>query len=123
MNIFVCIDKSRGMMFNNRRQSKDQEVISKIIELSGDSLLLMSEYSAEMFPQNPNIIANNDFSLQAKEGDFCFIEDTVIPTEKVQKVYLFNWNRDYPADKFFDFDLTNFKRIKKTEFAGSSHKR
>ncbi|MBQ7045864.1 MAG: ribonuclease Z [Clostridia bacterium] len=123
MNIFVCVDKSRGMMFNNRRQSRDQAVIEKIIELSLDSRLLMSEYSATMFPQNQNIIVDNGFSLQAKEGDFCFVEDTGLPAEQVEKVFIFNWNRDYPADKYFDFDLTCFKRVKKTEFVGSSHKK
>ena len=125
LNIIVCVDKSNGMMFNNRRQSQDRELISKIIELTLGSRLLMSQYSAQMFVGNPNIIADNDFISQAKDGDFCFIEDTEIPSENIGDIYVFNWNRDYPADKYFNFDLKNngYKKSKKIEFVGYSHKK
>jgi len=125
MNIVVCVDKSNGMLFNNRRQSHDKEVTTKIIELTSKSRLLMSEYSAQIFPKYSHIIADNNFLAQAQPGDFCFIEDTKIPTENIEDIYIFNWNRDYPADKHFDFDLkTNgYKKSKKIEFAGNSHKK
>jgi hypothetical protein len=125
MNIIVCVDKSNGMMFNNRRQSQDKELISKIIELTSGARLLMSEYSAQMFLGNLDIVANNDFISQAQSGDFAFIEETEIPNESIEDIYIFNWNRDYPADKYFDFDLkaNGYKRVKKIEFAGNSHKK
>ncbi len=125
MNIIVCVDKSNGMMFNNRRQSQDKELISKIIELTSGARLLMSEYSAKMFLGHPDIVANNEFVSQAQSGDFVFIEDIEIPTEQVEDIYIFNWNRDYPADKYFDFDLkaNGYKRAKKSEFAGNSHQK
>ena len=125
MNIIVCVDKSNGMMFNNRRQSQDKELISKIIELTSGARLLMSEYSAQMFLGNLDIVTNNDFISQAQSGDFAFIEETEIPNESIEDIYIFNWNRDYPADKYFDFDLkaNGYKRVKKIEFAGNSHKK
>ena len=125
MNIIVCVDKSNGMMFNNRRQSQDKELISKIIELTSGARLLMSEYSAQMFLGNIDIVTNNDFISQAQSGDFAFIEETEIPNESIEDIYIFNWNRDYPADKYFDFDLkaNGYKRVKKIEFAGNSHKK
>ena len=118
MNIIVCVDKSNGMMFNNRRQSQDKELISKIIELTSGARLLMSEYSAQMFLGNLDIVANNDFISQAQSGDFAFIEETEIPNESIEDIYIFNWNRDYPADKYFDFDLkaNGYKRVKKIPF-------
>lgn len=125
MNIIVCIDKSRGMMFGGRRQSQDKEVISKILEIASGSRLLMSEYSAKLFSENTEIIVAHDFLSEALSGDFCFIEDTEIPTENIEDIYVFNWNRDYPADKYFDFDLdaNGYKRIKKLDFEGNSHKK
>ena len=125
MNIIVCVDKSNGMMFNNRRQSQDKELISKIVELTSGARLLMSEYSAQMFGENAVIVADNNFITQAQSGDFAFIEETEIPTEQVEDIYIFNWNRDYPADTYFDFDLkaNGYKRLKKIDFAGNSHKK
>ena len=125
MNIIVCVDKSNGMMFNNRRQSQDKELISKIVELTSGARLLMSEYSAQMFGENAVIVADNNFIAQAQSGDFAFIEETEIPIEQVEDIYIFNWNRDYPADTYFDFDLkaNGYKRLKKIDFAGNSHKK
>ena len=125
MNIIVCVDKNNGMMFNNRRQSQDRVLVSKIIEITSDARLLMSEYSAQMFSEYTDVISNNNFLSQAQSGDFCFIEDVEIPTENIENIYIFNWNRDYPADKYFTLDLklNGFKRTKKEEFAGYSHKK
>lgn len=125
MNIIICVDKNKGMMFNNRRQSQDKNVILKIKEITLNSRLLMSEYSFNMFSDCANVIANNDFLLQAQSGDFCFIEDTEVPFENIEDIYIFNWNRDYPSDKYFAFDLkTNgYKKIKKEDFEGNSHKK
>ena len=125
MNIIICVDKNKGMMFNNRRQSQDKNVILKIKEITLNSRLLMSEYSVNMFSDCANVIANNDFLLQAQSGDFCFIEDTEVPFENIEDIYIFNWNRDYPSDKYFAFDLkTNgYKKIKKEDFEGNSHKK
>lgn len=124
MNIIVCVDNRNGMLFNNRRQSQDKELISKIIDLTSGTRLLMSEYSAPMF-SGIDIIADNNFLSQAQLGDFCFIEDEEIPVENIEDIYIFNWNRDYPADKYFDFDLelNGFKRLKKVDFSGNSHKK
>ena len=125
MHIIVCLDKSKGMLFNNRRQSKDQNLTSKITELTIGKRLLMNEYSAPLFLDSTDIIVDNDFISKANSGDFCFIENEEIPQEKIEDIYIFNWNRDYPADKYFDFDLiTNgYKLYEKTEFAGNSHKK
>ena len=125
MNIIVCVDKSNGMMFNNRRQSQDKELITKVMEISSDARLFMNEYSLSMFSEQENITTCKDFLLQAQAGDFCFIENDDIPSENIEDIYIFNWNRDYPADAYFTFDLklNGFKRIKKEDFVGYSHKK
>lgn len=125
MNIIVCIDKNNGMLFNNRRLSSDSQLISKIIELTSKTRLLMNEYSAEMFSEYSDIIVHHDFLLKAQTGDFCFIENSEIPTENIEDIYIFNWNRNYPADKYFSFNLemNGYKKFKKMNFIGSSHKK
>ncbi len=110
-------------MFGGRRQSMDKEVTAKIIEICNGSKLFMSTYSKKMFSEYENIVADDDFVSKAGAGDFCFFEDVEIPKDSIEDVYVFNWNRDYPADKYFNLDLGGYKRVKKTEFAGNSHKK
>ena len=122
MKLIVAIDKSNGMMFNNRRVSQDKEVTSKIIEITKDSRLLMSEYSSKLFNEYENIIITNNI-LDANPEDYFFLEDLDIVEENIDSIYIFNWNRDYPADKYFEIDLSNYKKESKEEFVGNSHKK
>ncbi|MBO5856627.1 MAG: ribonuclease Z, partial [Clostridia bacterium] len=110
MNIIVCVDKDNGMLFNNRRLSKDKIVSEKILEITSSSKLLMNEYTKSLFENSENIIVDNNFLRNANSGDFCFIENVNINEyDEIEQVYIFNWNRKYPADKFFNFNLSNFK--------------
>ena len=47
--IIVCMDKKNGMMFNERRQSQDQEVIKKMLEYAKGKPLWINDYSAQLF--------------------------------------------------------------------------
>lgn len=126
MNIVVCIDKNNGMFFNNRRQSQDAVLRNKVNELCNGARLFMSNYSGLQFSDFPDIIATDDFLSQAQNGDFCFIEDGVLPTvDSIENVFIFKWNRHYPADVYFELDLKHngFKRDKKEDFVGSSHEK
>lgn len=126
MNIIVCVDKNNGMMFNNRRQSQDQVLRARVIELCKGSRLLMNEYSARQFSEYSNIIVSNNYLSEALPNDYCFIEDGILPpTEAIESVLLFNWNRRYPSDVTFDLDLKQncFKCQTTEEFAGSSHEK
>ncbi len=125
MKIAICVDKSGGILFNGRRLSKDSTLQTKLIELLSDGNLLMNEYSGKQFEKNDKLIISEDFLLKANDNDICFIENVEVPLDKVSELYLFNWNRDYPADTYFNLNPAerDFKRIKKEEFAGSSHKK
>ena len=124
MKIIVCVDKSNGMLFGGRRQSQDSILREKILSVIGEQKLFLNEYSAKMFENKKQLVVSEDFLHEATENDFCFIENCEIAVENVTEVYLFNWNRDYPADKYFPIDLKeNFKKVKTENFAGSSHKK
>lgn len=125
MKIAICVDKSNGILFGGKRLSQDSVLRNKLLELTGDGKLLMNEYSAKQFENNDKIYVCNDFLISKGENDICFIEDTEILMDEVSEIYLFNWNRDYPADTYFEFNPKElgFKRTSKEDFVGSSHKK
>ena len=125
MKIAICVDKSNGILFGGKRLSQDSVLRNKLLELTGDGKLLMNEYSAKQFENNDKIHVCNDFLLSSRESDICFIENTEISMNDVSEIYLFNWNRDYPADTYFEFNPKElgFKRTSKEDFVGSSHKK
>ena len=116
MKIFVCTDKSKGMMFFGKRVSSDSVLTAKIMELVGDNTLSVSTYSSKLFTDFQNINVTDDLS----NADYAFIENIDV-TDNIDTIYLFNWNRDYPADKYFEIDLSNYTKESKEEFTGSSH--
>lgn len=123
MKIAICVDKSGGVLFGGRRLSQDSVLREKLLAISSNGKLLMNEYSGKQFEESEQIIITEDFLLSTDENNICFIENTEVPIDKVTELYLFNWNRDYPADTYFKFNLNDFKRIKKEDFVGSSHKK
>lgn len=125
MKIIVCVDKKNGMLFNFRRQSQDSEILKRISEMSKNTKLWMNDYSAKLFDDSDNICVSENFLHEAGNGEYCFIENIVIPTNGIEEVILYKWNRNYPADTFFDFDFKNngFKKLNSTDFAGNSHEK
>jgi len=122
MNIMACIDDNYGQLFNGRRQSRDIQVISKILEIADGNNLLINSFSEKIFKEKAKV--REDFLESAAEDDFCFVENVKVSEyiHKINKVYLFKWNRNYPADFFFDLDLnSNFNLISVEEFEGNSH--
>ena len=80
MIIIACVDDNNGMLFHQRRQSRDIALYKHILQLTDGKRLLMNEYSAKQFlkEQYQNIIVQSDFLDIAQEQDYCFIEKTDI---------------------------------------------
>lgn len=125
MKIIVCVDKKNGILFNSRRQSQDEKVRNRIIEISKETKLFMNQYSAKQFDNTDNIYVTENFINEAKAEDYCFIENSEISDKEIEEIVLFKWNRIYPADTFFEFDFKNngFKKISSTDFSGNSHEK
>lgn len=129
MIIIACLDDANGMMFNNRRQSKDRILRDHILREVGTSNLWMNEYTKKQFDDGngSNLMVDNQFLEKAVEGDFCFIENVdIMPyAEKIEKVMLFKWNRSYPGDFFFpmEFLSSHFVMTSTEDFAGYSHEK
>ena len=126
MIVIVCLDERGGMMFNNRRQSRDKAVIDRIVEIVQGSKLWLSSYSKSLFDQVAILLEVDDNFLQkAGNGEFCFVENADITqyTPKIEKLYIFRWNRHYPADFYFTLDLAEYRMITQSEFMGNSHEK
>lgn len=123
MNLIICIDENNGYSFFNRRQSKDCLLRERILSLTEGHSLWMNEYSARQFENVENIIVDNYYLSKAGNGDYCFVEINDISLENTEKIILYKWNRSYPSDKFFAFDLTaeGFTLDSACDFSGNSH--
>ncbi len=125
MTLILCADDRNGLLFHNRRLSRDSVLCDRILELCGDKPLWMNSYSASIFPQNrPNIRISEKFREDAQNGEFCFVENAEITQAllRTKTLVIFRWNRSYPSDvKLPESLLQGRKPVSTLEFAGSSH--
>lgn len=126
MIVIVCLDDRGGMLFNHRRQSRDQAVIEDIILTSKGSKLYMKEYTYKMFADlaPDHVVVTPELLLKAQTGEYCLVEDMKLQTvsDIIEKLIIYKWNRQYPADFSLDLDLSKEWSLSEiTEFVGTSH--
>lgn len=127
MNIIVCLDNNNGMLFNKRRQSQDKVLRDNIKELTKNNILYMNEYSYKLYKDidSGNITVSDDFLNICNNTDFCLVENTELVSyiNKINTITVYNWNRDYPSDFYFDISLKDKKwtLINSEQFKGNSH--
>lgn len=126
MILIVCIDDENGMMFNNRRQSRDATVTADIAAEVGSGVLWMNEYSSKLFAGSKlNLKTDESFLDKASEGEYCFLEGNgaSCAIDRIEKIIIYKWNRLYPSDVRFDISMDEWKLYKTEEFAGNSHEK
>lgn len=127
MIMIAFVDDKKGMMFNHRRQSRDQAVTERIQKICEGKRLWMNLYSEQIYGslKGVDIIVENDFLSMAGSGEVCLVEsDSLMPfAENIELVILYRWNRTYPADVYLDLDLSQWERKEQHEFRGSSHEK
>ena len=124
MNVIICLDQNNGMLFNNRRQSRDRIVRKNILEYINGAKLYMDEYSFKQFSEEKadNIIVDNNLE-NATEHDFCFVERQEVRIEEINKLIVYRWDKTYPADKYFNMDDIKCNLVETLEFQGYSHEK
>ena len=109
MIVIVCLDTACGMMFAHRRLSRDCEVTRRIQTICKGKKLWMNSYSARLYGdlKETHVLVKEDFLSYAKKGEFCLVETTQLAflEAEIEGIYIFWWNRAYPADLHFDLDL------------------
>lgn len=127
MILIVCVDDHNGMMFNHRRQSQDRVLRADLLELTSGRVLWMNAYSRKQFTESGSdrICVDEEFLDKAGEGEFCFVENADVSgcMDRIEEIYLYRWNRDYPADLYFPVDTGGWKCVETKEFAGFSHEK
>ena len=127
MVVFIAIDDEKGLMFNQRRQSRDRVLRDDVLVECNGEKLWMNSYSRKLFGSETDgqFEVDEDFLNKAADGEFCYVEtDGLAEYEnKISKLVLYRWNRLYPADVYFEIDLSSWTLASTTEFAGSSHER
>lgn len=125
MIVIICTDNRNGMMFNRRRQSKDDVLRQDIIQEVGGARIWMNLYSHGQFSDAilPNVMIDEDFLNNAGAEEFCFLEDNDLTPyiHLVKRIIWYRWNRNYPADLYFNIDLSKWRMVSRAEFVGSSH--
>ena len=124
MKLIVCIDDKNGMMFNNRRQSKDSKLIDDVISYAGGKLWTNS-FSIDLFDGHTNVKTDENFLMIANDDEYCFVENIDISklSLNISEVVIYRWNRVYPADRYFDFNLSGYNCTSTKEFIGNSHEK
>ncbi len=130
MKIVLCLDNEAGLMFNNRRQSRDSAIIKDLISSLGGNALTISEYSRKLFAEYEDatrVIPDDEFTEALAKGDegVYFVENTDIApfTDCITEIIAYKWNRLYPADLYCTVDFSKFTIKSENEFKGSSHEK
>ena len=124
MLVALCIDNRGGMLFNHRRLSRDRAQLEDLRQRCGGKPLFIAPFSEKLFSQwGGEVTVSEHFLEEAGGGELCFVEDRSLRAveESIEGLLLYRWNRDYPADLFFDLNLAPFTLRERREFPGSSH--
>ena len=130
MKIFICLDDNCGMLFNNRRQSRDKLVLADIaesVEKSGGALYIT--------PFSEKLLASAEMSFTvcenmleiAGENDLCFVENLHIGKhlDRISEITVYRWNRVYPYDFSLDINIEKcgYHLKESCEFIGNAHEK
>ena len=128
MVIIVCLDDSKGMTFNKRRQSRDRRVLEDIARMAEGKRLLCNTYSHKLLSEHGLEHTACDAMLdEAEQGELCFVENLSVSSAlpRTEEIVAYLWNRRYPADTYFDVDPAKegFRLVSREDFEGYSHEK
>lgn len=126
MKAIVCIDDNGGMLFANRRQSRDRELIKDVLVMCEKSKLWITPYSLLLFEgEEDKVIVDEQMLDKAEKEDYCFVETKKLTTyeDTIQQLIVYHWNRVYPTDHYLDIEYKNWTLIETKEIVGYSHEK
>ena len=125
MNVILCLDDNKGMLFNNRRQSRDKAVLDDAFELLDGEKLVVTSFSEKLFSDYVENIIVDDTPFDNEENAYIFAENLSLQqfATKIDKLIVYNWNRIYPCDFYCDIDFSQFELIEESELEGNSHEK
>lgn len=123
MNVIICLDDNNGMLFNNKRQSRDKALLSDIFCDLKDEMLFITEFSEKLMAEYSDriIICESVSKLENGKWFFCENVDLTAFADKIEKLVVYKWNRVYPADFNCSLDFSLFNLESESDFEGNSH--
>lgn len=124
MRVIVCVDDNWGMLFHNRRQSRDQMLLEDIFRSAKN--IMINSFSEKLFIDYiDSVRIDDEFLINANKGEVCFVENQFLTPylDEIEELIIYKWNRKYPADFCFDLDLNGWNMVKQVEFSGKSHEK
>ena len=63
------------------------------------------------------------YNIEGKQ--YCFIEDITLEgyVDRIDSVIMYNWNKRYPKDMWFEVDMSNFEHTASIDIEGYSHEK
>ncbi len=122
MKVIICLDDNNGMLFNHRRQSRDQKITEDISTYTKE--LWIAPFSQKLFEHEEIKLTTSDKILDdAPFEAYCFIEDKSLKLyeDRIEQLIVYKWNRKYPFDFKCDLSLENWNLVESTDFIGKSH--
>ena len=125
MKVIICLDDNGGMLFNNRRQSRDKEVLKDIINNLKGNKLYISAFSKKLFGDYTDcVMVDEDFLAGSCESKICFVENKSLKNlSAINEIIVYKWNRVYPADFKCDVDFSAYELVESIDFKGFSHEK
>ncbi len=127
MTVIFFLDDNKGMLFNNRRQSRDAVALEDIgTYLQGE--LHITEFS-EKYISCSGLPYKVVSSLEINDDNeaFYLVENYSVKDQlvKIDRIIIYWWNRTYPSDMQIDFEPIEYGFTLKSqfEFAGKSHEK
>ncbi len=123
MNVIICLDDNNGMLFNNRRQSRDKAVLSDIFNDLKDEKLFITKFSEKLMAECCDKVVICDDTATLENGQWFFCENVDLTTfvDKIEKLVVYKWNRVYPSDFTCNLDFSLFNLESECELMGNSH--
>lgn len=120
MKLIVCLDDSNGLLFNNRRQSRDSVILEDIFNDIGDEKLNIFPFSESLFAPYSGMV---NIVCEIGTNGVYFIENIDLShyVGITDEIIVYRWNRVYPSDFICDIDFSEFEIKLQTELKGKSH--
>lgn len=128
MNVMVCVSDGGGMLFSNRRVSRDAAVISDVEKTVGGGVLFVTDYSAMLFEGTSlgTVRVENPLAVACR-GEYVFLEAKGLSDfkEEIESLIIYRWNRKYPFDIRLDFspEKEGMKLSETIDIVGKSHEK
>ena len=127
MTVIFCLDENKGMLFNDRRLSRDAMVFEDIKTYLTGTLKINSFSEKLVAASGINYEILKNFVTNSDLESFYYIENISVKEnlDKIDRIIVYWWNRKYPSDTKLDFDPLEcgYKSTSVYEFVGKSHEK